>query len=135
MQAALIGGLVGTAAVLTFFYHPQAPALYEVSGPVENEISIEEALHMQLERQIIWIDARTEKEFEEGHVEGALLLNQERWADLMWQHREVIEGIDGAAVIVYCDGKRCKRSSEIAERLRTELALEPVYVLKGDWRK
>lgn len=121
------------AALLTFFFHPKAPALYELTSPLENEITLGEA--RQLDGEVVWIDARSDRVFANSHLEGALLLNQENWADLLWQHRDVIEGIEGAAVIVYCDGKRCKRSGEIAERLRSELGLEPVYVLKGDWQE
>ncbi len=133
IEVALIAVIVLAASVATFLVHSKAPALYEVSSSGENDITLEEA--RQLDGEIIWIDARIEKNYKKGHVKGALLLNQEQWADLMWKHREVIEGIEGAPVIVYCDGKRCTRSSEIAERLRTELGLSPVYVLKGDWRE
>ena len=132
-EAGVIGFVVLVAAIATFFLHSKAPNLYEVNALVENEITLREA--RQLEGGITWIDARTDKDFSQGHVEGALLLNQEYWADLMWKHREVIEGIEGTPVIVYCDGKRCRRSGEVAERLRTELGLSSVYVLKGDWRE
>lgn len=132
-QGLIIAALAIAAAVVTYFYHPKAPTLYEVSVPVENELSVEEA--RKLDGEIIWIDARTDKDFQEGHIEGALLLNQEGWADLLWKHRDVIERTEGSPVIVYCGGKRCKRSNEIAQRLRTEMGMSPVYVLKGDWRE
>lgn len=132
-QGGAITVLVLVAAVGTFLFHPKMPAWYEVSEPIENEITLS-GVH-KLGDDIVWIDARTEKEFEKGHVEGALLLNQENWADLLWKHRDVIEGLQETPVIVYCDGKRCKRSSEVAERLRTEMGLSPVYVLKGGWRE
>lgn len=123
--------LLGTVAI--FLFHPRMPAWYEVRQVAENEITLQGV--SQLEGKVIWIDARSEKDFEAGHVEGALQLNQEAWADLLWKHRDVIEGSQGTPVIVYCDGKRCKRSGEVAERLRTEMGLSPVYVLKGDWRE
>ncbi|NOY00628.1 MAG: rhodanese-like domain-containing protein, partial [Verrucomicrobia bacterium] len=132
-QGSFIAVLVIIAAVVTFYVHPKAPALYEVSVAVKDEITLDGI--RKLGEAVVWIDARTEKEFELGHFDGALLLNQENWADLMWQHRDVIEGIQETPVVVYCDGKRCKRSSEVAERLRTEMGLSPVYVLKGDWRE
>ena len=33
----------------------------------------------------IWIDARPEEEFEQEHVPGALLLNEDRWNELLPQ--------------------------------------------------
>ncbi len=132
-QGGFIAVLVAIAAVVTFYVHPKAPTLYEVSVALKDEITLDGV--RDLGKELVWIDARSEKEFESGHVEGALLLNQEHWADLMWKYRDVIDGIQETPVIVYCDGKRCKRSSEVAERLRTEMGLSPVYVLKGDWRE
>ncbi len=131
-QGGAIAVLVLVAAAGTLLFHPKMPAWYEVSAPIENEITLSGV--RELNGEIVWIDARTEKDFEKKHVKGALLLNQENWADLLWKHRSVIEGIREIPVIVYCDGKRCKRSSEVAERLRTEMGLSPVYVFKGDWR-
>lgn len=125
--------LAMVGAVAIFLFHPRMPAWFEVNEVVENEITLSEV--RDLDGEVVWVDARTEKDFESGHVEGALLLNQEAWADLMWKHREVIEGLQETPVIVYCDGKRCKRSSEVADRLRTEMGLSSVYVLKGDWHE
>ena len=41
----------------------------------------------------------------------------------------------GKPVVIYCDGKRCKRSQSVAQKLRELVGLDPVYVLKGDWRE
>ncbi|MCF6313752.1 MAG: rhodanese-like domain-containing protein [Verrucomicrobiales bacterium] len=132
-QLLWITALAVLAAGITFFVHKKAPALYEVSVVNENEVTWEE-VH-QWAGKVIWIDARSERDFAKSHVGGALLLNQENWADLLWQHRDVIESVEEAdRLVVYCDGSNCRRSSEIAERLRTELALERVYVLKGEWK-
>lgn len=131
-EIGLILVVVSVVAGITFFVHPKAPAWYQQSAPVENEATVEEA--RQMGSAVVWIDARSERDFEKGHIEGALLLNQEQWAELLWKHKDVIEGIEGTPVVVYCDGERCLRSSEVAERLRAEMGLDPVFVLKGDWR-
>lgn len=132
-QLLLITIVTLMAAVITFYVHPKSPALYEVATVGENEVRLVEV--RQWTGKVIWIDARSEADYAKEHVQGALLLNQENWADLLWQHREVIEAIEESPVVVYCDGTTCRRSSEIAERLRTELGLERVYVLKGGWRE
>lgn len=132
-EIGLILVVVSVAAGFTIFVHPKAPPFYQLSPPVENEATVEEV--RQMGHPVVWIDARSEQDFEKGHIEGALLLNQEHWAELLWKHKEVIEGIEGTPVVVYCDGERCRRSSEVAERLRAEMGLAPVFVLKGDWRE
>jgi rhodanese-related sulfurtransferase len=79
----------------------------------------------------IWIDARPQDEFEREHVPGALLLNEDRWNELLppvlaaWAPEK--------RVIVYCSSESCGSSREIAHRLRKEAGLTNVFVLEGGW--
>jgi len=36
-------------------------------------------------------------------------------------------------VMVYCNSRKCHASEEVAHRLREEVGLRPVYVLRGGW--
>ena len=71
-EMVLILVVVAVAAGATFIVHPKAPAVYQQSPPVENEITAEEARRM--EGAVVWIDARSRQDFQRGHFEGALLL-------------------------------------------------------------
>jgi rhodanese-related sulfurtransferase len=79
----------------------------------------------------IWIDARPEEEFAKEHVPGAILLNEDRWNELlpqmlaMWSPEK--------RVIVYCSSESCGSSREVARRLREEARLKNVFVLEGGW--
>jgi len=79
----------------------------------------------------IWIDARPQDEFEREHVPGALLLNEDRWNELLppvlaiWAPEK--------RIIVYCSSESCGSSREIAHRLRKEAGLTNVFVLEGGW--
>jgi rhodanese-related sulfurtransferase len=79
----------------------------------------------------IWIDARPEAEFEQEHIPGALLLNEDRWNELLspmlaaWSPEK--------RVVVYCSSESCGSSREIARRLRDEAQLKNVFVLEGGW--
>jgi len=79
----------------------------------------------------IWIDARPEEEFAKGHVQGAILLNEDRWNELlpqmlaMWSPEK--------RVVVYCSSESCGSSREVARRLRKEAQLKEVFVLEGGW--
>ena len=87
---------------------------------------------------VLWIDARPEDHFEREHVPGALLLNEDRWNELLpqvlgtWSPEK--------RVIVYCDTDGCGASREVAHRLREEAGLKDnegknsVFVLKGGWK-
>jgi rhodanese-related sulfurtransferase len=79
----------------------------------------------------IWIDARPEEDFDREHVPGALLLNEDRWNELLppmlaaWSPEK--------RVIVYCSAEGCGASREVARRLRKEAGLTNVFVLEGGW--
>ena len=79
--------------------------------------------------KVQWVDARKRAEFEDEHIEGAVLLNEEEWESLVngfldaWEPEE--------HVVVYCDGGGCEASHEVARRIRAELKIEDVWVLKG----
>ncbi len=79
----------------------------------------------------IWIDARPEEEFEQEHVPGAVLLNEDRWNELLplmlatWSPEK--------RVVVYCSSQSCGASREVARRLRKEAQLKNVFVLEGGW--
>lgn len=79
----------------------------------------------------IWIDARPEEEFEREHVPGALLLNEDRWNELLPQMLAVWS--PEKRVVVYCSSESCGSSREIAQRLRKEAGLTNVFVLEGGW--
>jgi rhodanese-related sulfurtransferase len=79
----------------------------------------------------IWVDARPEDEFEREHVPGALLLNEDRWNELL--PRMLESWSPDKRVVVYCSSKTCGASREVARRLRTEAGLTNVFVLKGGW--
>jgi rhodanese-related sulfurtransferase len=79
----------------------------------------------------MWVDARPEEEFQREHVPGALLLNEDRWGELLsamlaaWSPEK--------RVVVYCSAEGCGASREVAHRLRKEAGLPNVFVLEGGW--
>jgi rhodanese-related sulfurtransferase len=80
-------------------------------------------------KDVVWVDARSQDAYDEGHVTGAILLNDDKWDTLLgnlfaaWQPERPI--------IVYCSAG-CEASHHVADRLR-DLGLEPIYVLKGGY--
>ena len=81
----------------------------------------------------VWVDARPDNEFEQDHVPGAILLNEDRWNELLptllaqWSLEKKI--------VVYCSSQSCNASREVARRLRDEAGLKDVFVLRGGWEE
>ncbi|MEY2490263.1 MAG: hypothetical protein QOC70_2205 [Verrucomicrobiota bacterium] len=79
----------------------------------------------------IWIDARPEAEFTKEHVPGAILLNEDRWNELLPQM--LATWSSEKRVVIYCSSESCGSSREVARRLRKEAQLKNVFVLEGGW--
>lgn len=91
---------------------------------------VELAQALQFDR-VIWVDGRSESAYAAGHYPGALHIEEANWLDGV---SLLLEQWDPEVVIVvYCDGDGCAASRQIAERIRTELGLEPAYWLRGGW--
>jgi rhodanese-related sulfurtransferase len=81
----------------------------------------------------IWVDARPDVEFEREHVPGAVLLNEDRWNELLPQF--LTAWSPEKRVVVYCSSQSCNASREVARRLRDEAQLKNVFVLQGGWEE
>ena len=82
---------------------------------------------------VIWVDARPDNEFEGDHIPGAILLNEDRWTDLLPQL--LGQWSPEKKVVVYCSAQSCNASREVAKRLRDEAQLKNVFILDGGWEE
>jgi rhodanese-related sulfurtransferase len=85
---------------------------------------------------ILWVDARSRKDWEASGVPGSILWNLDGTEDMQaFEAEAALKIAEGAArVIVYCGDENCGVSSQVAERIR-KLDLGPeVQVLRGGWR-
>ncbi len=82
---------------------------------------------------VIWVDARADNEFERDHIPGAILLNEDRWNELLPQF--LGQWSPEKQVVVYCSAQSCNASREVAKRLREEAQLKNVFVLGGGWEE
>ncbi len=78
-----------------------------------------------------WVDARARSKYDQRHIPGAILLNEDEWDKLVSHFLD--EWDPDKSIVVYCDGGTCDASKAVAERIRDELKLGNVYVLKGGW--
>ena len=101
----------------------------ENSGVTYEQISAKEAKEiMDTEKDYIIIDARTESEFAEGHIEGAILIPEYEIAD---RAENELPDKD-ALILVYC---RSGRRSKIASSELVKLGYTNVKEFGGiiDW--
>jgi rhodanese-related sulfurtransferase len=84
---------------------------------------------------VIWVDARPDAEFERDHVPGAILLNEDRWNELLPQFLQE-QWSPEKKIVVYCSSQSCNLAGDVARRLREEARLpNEIRVLKGGWEE
>lgn len=110
-------------ALLSAWLHPHKPTQAR-----SDEVALRVAKGWP---DVLWVDARAAAAYERAHVPGAINLSAGSWEA---QVGEVVAAWrPGRRMVVYCDGHGCQASREVAQRLRTELGLDDVYVLTGGW--
>lgn len=112
-------------AAVAAWLHPHAPAWNrEKAGVAE----VGAAWVAERHAAALWVDARSEAAFRRDGIAGAVPLNEDKWDDLMGGF--VAAWRPGAVVVVYCD-RHCNSSQEVARRLRREMQIDNVVVLRG----
>ncbi len=143
-RAAWQSGLIVVSAVLiglvTNHVRPTGLPLIGKWAPVEQVkssglsdttiISLEEAQILYFARQALFIDARSEALYTEGHIEGALSLP---WDEFDERADAVLQSVPkDATLITYCDGEGCSLSKELAIALMAG-GYQNVHILVNGW--
>ena len=125
-ESLLLWGLALALGLLTALLHPNAPQLHKPVDP----LAISGDSVKTFEGKYLLLDARERSAYEAGHLQGAILLNETEWSDLLGVF--LLEYYEPATTyIVYCGGGGCHASKSVAERLREELPGTEVFYLEG----
>jgi rhodanese-related sulfurtransferase len=93
-------------------------------------ISLTEAAFLFQQNKAVFLDARPEMFYNEGHIKGALSLP---WNEVDAKCMDVIDRIPlDAIIITYCDGPACNLSDMLAEFMMN-MGFEDVHVLVNGW--
>lgn len=114
--------------LLTWAFHSRAP---EWAGDWSLEGSVSHAFVETHWDTILWVDARSAWEYDEDHMPGAVLLNEDDWEGGLERLFEVWD--PGQILVVYCGAEACMTSRTVMLRLREELGEDSVYYLDGGW--
>ncbi|MDB6137602.1 MAG: rhodanese [Verrucomicrobiaceae bacterium] len=120
------------AAVATQYLHPRAPMWHQSLEPVLDDEVTPAEVQKRWHGDVLWIDARLREQFQEEHVPGALLLNEQELDALLTEHIEILQD-NKKPVVIYCDGKACHASRKMRLYLMEHLAMNDVWVLTGGW--
>ena len=132
LQLIAIGVISGAGALAVRAWHPKSPPLYFYADQVkEGEATLEQALEWQAADEILWIDARPREKYEAGHIDGAVLLNeQDDFNMLLMESIDVLQNNAHKRLVIYCATDICAASKRVAELLR-DRGFPDVYALHG----
>lgn len=84
--------------------------------------------------KVLWVDARTRKEWKKNGLKGSVLWNLDQSEDMSAFEAEIVPLIlETPRVIVYCGGEECGLSRQVANRIRALDLGADVSVLRGGW--
>jgi len=93
-------------------------------------ISFEEAGKLFELQEATFIDARSEEQYHQGHIKGALSLP---WQSVNDYFIEIADQLDpNKPIITYCDGETCELSHELAVFLK-DMGFDNSRVLVNGW--
>ncbi len=124
VEAMAILILSGIGAGINFTLNPPPVILPD---SVE-EISIESARLLNP----IWADARDDRDFEAGHIPGAVHVDIGDFSTGLANLAQVWR--PGTPIVAYCDGHSCDSSRALAQRLVGALGVNKIFVLKGGFQ-
>ena len=81
---------------------------------------------------VIWLDARPRDQFQQEHIPGARLLNEQEFDSLLLERLDELQTAS-RPVVIYCGGQKCEASRHVREKLLTLVPLEDCFILKGGW--
>ncbi|MBI5382303.1 MAG: hypothetical protein HZA31_10425 [Opitutae bacterium] len=125
--ALIVLALVPALAALR--WHPEFAAALAPDFSPANEVELRSV--EKWTPPPLWVDARSTAAFARAHIPGALPLDEQKWDEQLptllqrWQ--------PGMRIVVYCDGAKCDLAHHAARRLRQQVGLPEVYVLRGGW--
>jgi rhodanese-related sulfurtransferase len=127
-QAGLILLVALVPAVLAAWFHPRPPVWSRDQAVVPE---VEWRTVQQSHSPTLLIDARNAAAYEHDHIPGALCLGASPEDGGMMAVARAWQ--PGTRLVVYCDSPRCDAAQSVARRLRRELGLKDIVVLKGGW--
>lgn len=93
-------------------------------------ISVDEAAALFKTRQVVFVDARPESYYREGHIQGAISLP---WQEAEEKYFNVMESLDpNVHIVTYCDGAACDLCHKLAAFL-CDLGFAHVSAMVNGW--
>ncbi len=109
---------------------PNIPESYVQQISAMKTISIEDAYSAYTDNTAVFIDARDNAEYREGHIKGAISIPYDKFEQDYPKDEKLLSL--GKKIITYCHGTGCGLSVDVAKDLM-KLGYTNVYVMTEGW--
>lgn len=132
----LIVNAVRTPKVELWGFKPPKKKIVEVANRDQqatvSEIDLKTALELLKTEGVIFVDARKQAEYTDGHIPSAINIPAEFFGDAFPPHKQSL--MDAAKIVTYCSDVECDEAYELAEALRETLN-RPIMVFAGGMKE
>ncbi|MEM7014301.1 MAG: rhodanese-like domain-containing protein [Verrucomicrobiota bacterium] len=136
-QIGILLGLTVIAGAATKSFHPKAPSWMLKASEAAKPADPWEVTRADIEERwnsdVFWVDARTKKEFDKWHPEGALYIGNNVLNTITSEALDTVMA-EQRPIVVYCDAKRCEKSKKTAAEMRELFLGKDIYYLKDGWK-
>ena len=122
---------LGFAAVSGQWLLSRSTAAESDSTPTSSFISLEDAMFLHKKGLAIFIDARHEYDFQQGHISGAINLPLSEFETDTVLFKSLPRN---KTVVTYCDGQECNSSVALAQKLLAA-GFTNVNIFFGGWNE
>mgnify|MGYP001615852379 CR=1 FL=1 len=132
--------ITAVAAVIGFIvnlYHPKGYIFISRSKLALKRIvyiNTQEAKIKYDSKQVVFIDSRSESEFRNGHIKGAInipLRPEDVFIRNVIRYKSIISSL--REIVIYCSGASCGSSVDLAKRLIQKGYKRNLYVLRDGY--
>ncbi|MGF1448463.1 MAG: rhodanese-like domain-containing protein [Opitutales bacterium] len=125
---AALNGLLHREAIA---WTPPEPGDVTAENPLQPwEVTMATVTEWAELTDVLWVDARSQAEFDGGHVAGAVRLTDTEWDALFLDFLSAWE--PPMRIVIYC-GEGCERAEAVRTKLIEQLQLEDARVLRGGY--
>lgn len=136
--------IIITAAIIGFtvnLFHSRGFRLVNIQTPSISSIVAITPLeaYIKLQGKTIYVDARSQKEFAEGHITGSINIPAHPESVMMEMLSKNFSDINSdRELVIYCNGNDCPSSEELAKKLVSLDYSRHIYIIRDGfpaWQK
>ena len=129
LLASIVGLAYAAASGQWLFSHTGSSS--SDSAPTSSFITLQDAVFLHTKGTVVFIDARHEYDFQQGHIPGAINIPLSEFDSKATMINNLPRN---KTLVTYCDGQECNSSVALAQKL-LDAGFQHVNIFFGGWNE